>query len=456
MNFTTRRSFLQLAAWGAAAATLFDRPVLWGEALAAGRKVRAWVTGGNQRFAEIDAPEWQPSSAADHDIQIHPSVRRQSMLGFGAAFTDASCYLISQLPDSERRRLLEEFFGPEGLHFSVGRACIGASDYSRNAYSYDDSADPELKNFSIAHDTAYILPTLTAARSLNPDLFLFASPWSPPGWMKTGGSLMGGSMRKEFFAVYAEYFVKFLEAYRQAGVRIEAVTVQNEVDTDQNGKMPACLWGQEYEAEFIKSYLGPALKHASLDTRIWILDHNFDLWGRVMDELSDPALSRYVDGVAWHGYAGEPDAMTRVHDAFPEKNAYWTEGGPDFTSPDYATDWAKWSDTFTDVLRNWGRCAMGWNLALDEQGKPNIGPFNCGGLVTIDSHSRQITRSGQYWAFAHFSKAIRPGAIVLESSGQTGSLGHVALENPDGSRVLILTNRGEASTVRCRLNDRML
>jgi len=146
--------------------------------------------------------------------------------------------------------------------------------------------------------------------------------------MKTGGSMLGGSMRKHWFAPLAQYFVRFLQAYSAAGVKVQAVTVNNEVDTDQDGVFPATLWGQEYEMEFVKDHLGPALEQASLDTKIWILDHNYNLSGRAVDELSDPAVSKYVEGVAWHSYAGTPDAMSRVHDMFPQKHMYFTEGGP--------------------------------------------------------------------------------------------------------------------------------
>ena len=452
----TRRDFIQYAARTVATATLFKRSLLWSQPIEALRPVRAWVTSGTERFAGFEAPRWQRAAAsATLDIRIDPSTRRQAVLGFGASFTDAACYLFSQLPAQGRQELISEFFGQDGLRFSVGRTCIGSSDYSRSVYSFDDAPepDPELKHFSIEHDRAYILPSLRTARDLNPELFLVSTPWSPPGWMKAGGSMLGGSMRKAFFAAYAQYFVRFLEAYAAEGVKINAVTTQNETDTDQDGRMPACLWGQEYEADFIKNFLGPALKGASLDTKIWILDHNYNLWGRALDELSDPELNKYVDGVAWHGYVGTADAMTRVHQAYPGKSAYWTEGGPDYTSPDYTTDWSKWSQTFTGVLRNWGRCLLGWNLALDEQGKPNVGPFSCGGMVTIDSRTQRITRSGQYWAFAHYSKAIRRNARVLASHGLLAGVEHVALENPDGSRVLIITNRGEARRIDCGLNS---
>jgi glucosylceramidase len=274
--------------------------------------------------------------------------------------------------------------------------------------------------------------------------------------MKAGGSTLGGSMRNQYFASYAEYFVKFLQAYQAEGVKIRAVTTQNEVDTDQNGRMPAALWGQEYETGFIKEHLGPAFERASLDTKILLLDHNYDLWGRVVDQLGDPGIYKYVDGVAWHGYMGTPDAMTRVHDTFPSKHAYWTEGGPDISQPDYATDWAKWSSTYAQILRNWARCIVSWNLVLDEKGLPNIGPFSCGGVVTLDSMSQKIARSGQYWAFAHYPKVIQRNARVITSNGVFPSVDHVALTNPDGSHVLIVTNQGQAREIPCHFEGKIL
>jgi glucosylceramidase len=408
---------------------------------------------------EIKLPVWQTVSAdSSAGIHIDTTKHYQEILGFGAAFTDASCYLLSVLDAQKRGALLNDLLGPNGLRLSVGRTCIGASDYSRFAYTLDESPDPdpELQKFSIEHDREYILPILRDAQKVNSDLFLFSSPWTPPGWMKAGDSMLGGSMRKKYLSTYAEYFVKFLQSYSQDGVKIQAVTIQNEVDTDQDGRMPAALWGQEYEVEFVKKYLGPALERASLDTKIWILDHNYNLWGRVMDELNDPALSKYVEGVAWHGYAGTPEAMTRVHEAFPAKSNYWTEGGPDYKRPDYATDWAKWSHTFAGILRNWAQCIVGWNLVLDEQGRPNIGPFSCGGLVTLDSKTHAITRSGQYWAFAHYSKVVQRGARVIGSEGTLSDIDHVAFENPNGSHVLVLTNQGGAQNVQCQAGTQAL
>jgi glucosylceramidase len=455
MKGSTRREFLRYATAASIAAT--SSSLLWSRQTTG--KVRAWSTASERKYQSIDQPQWRtPSGEPFVGVQIDPAKQYQEFLGFGAAFTDASCFLFSQMPRDTRQALYSELFAESGLRLSVGRTCIGASDYSLNTYNFDESLepDPDLTKFTIDHDRSYILPVLRAAKEANPEMFLFSTPWSPPGWMKANGSMLGGSMRKKYLASYAEYFVRFLRAYAAEGVKINAVTIQNEVDTDQDGRMPAALWGQEYEIEFVAKHLGPALERSALDTKIWILDHNYSLAGRVIDELNDPAVNKYADGIAWHGYVGTPEVMTRVHDLFPTKSAYWTEGGPDISSPDYATDWAKWSHQFTQILRNWARCIVGWNFVLDEKGRPNIGPFPCGGLVTLDSKSQTLTRSGQYWAMSHYSKLVRRGARVIDSQGDLNNIDHVAFQNPDGSFVLVLTNRGEKQQVQCQAGGQML
>jgi len=401
------------------------------------------VTGGELRYQAQPSLIWKTGAAAENVIELNPGNKYQQMLGFGAAFTDAACYTFNRLESSVREKLFHELFHPAEMGLNVCRTCIGASDYSTEIFSYDEGdADPEMQRFSIAHDQSYVLPMLREARKQNPELFLFSSPWSPPGWMKAGGSMLGGSMRQKYFAPYAKYFVKFLQAYAADGVPVQAVTVQNEVDTDQDGKMPACLWGQEYEMGFVKNHLGPALEQTGLSTKIWILDHNYNLWGRAVAELDDPAVHKYCNAVAFHGYVGTADQMSKFHEAYPEAQIYWTEGGPDYTAPDYMSDWAKWGRTFVEITRNWVQSITGWNLALDEKGKPNIGPFPCGGLVTIHSQTRDITRCGQYWAFAHFSRHVRRGAKRFESVGKVDGVDHVGFENPDGQRVVVITNSG--------------
>jgi glucosylceramidase len=453
----TRREVLTLAGAGMAGMAV------GGPAAAAARRqapsappageIQIRRTYAEKRWAQEAPLRWQDAGAADTSaIRLDRGQVFQETLGFGASLTDAACYMINQLAPAAREQLLHELFDPSEMGFSVSRICLGSSDYATRAYSYDDGeADPGLTRFSVDHDREYILPILRQCRQVNPGLFLLGSPWSPPGWMKANGSMLGGSMRNKYFASYAQYFVRFLQAYAAAGVAVDAVTPQNEVDTDQDGRMPACLWGQEYEIGFVARHLGPQLGKNNLATKIWILDHNYNLWGRAVCTLDDPAVARYVDGVAWHGYAGTSDMMTRVHDAYPAKHMYWTEGGPDYTDRAYLTNWTKWSTSFAGILRNWARCIIGWNLALDEKGRPNIGPFTCGGIVTINSTTKEITRSGMYWALAHYSRVIKRGARRFMSEGGPEQVSHVAFANADGTCAVVLTNGGAARTARLQL-----
>ena len=453
MKNSSRRGFLKTASATAAALAVSRHIPAW--SAEAGSSVKVWGTFRDRRHAALDPVVWKATGQVAADaITLNTDEVRQQMLGFGAAITEASAFVLSRMNDAGRQKVMHDLFSPDEMAFSVCRTCIGSSDYATKVYSYDESTepDPELKKFSIDHDKAYYLPVLREARKENPELFLFSSPWSPPGWMKANNSMLGGAMRKQSFAPYAQYFVKFLEGYKAEGVAVDAVTVQNEVDAEQEGRMSACVWPQEQEVEFVKSHLGPALRKAALPTKIWVIDHNYNLWGRALGELSDPAAYEYIDGIAWHGYLGEPTAMSRVHDAFPSKNTYWTEGGPDINQPDYQTDWAKWGDQFNGILNNWARSITSWNVALDEMGKPNVGPFSCGGVITVENGTHKVTQSGQYWAFAHYSKHIRRGARVFATNaigdlGTGSAVTHTGFRNPDGSFVVVLANKGPEKRV---------
>src|SRR5258705_333997 len=416
--------------------------------------------------------------ATPADVTVDPTKTAQTILGFGAAFTDAACFTLSRLSDSDRANLLHTMFGQDQHALSMGRIPIGASDYSTAAYSYDDgAADPDLKRFSIERDRDYVLPTLRAALSANPHLFLFGSPWSPPGWMKYSNSMLGGNIRPEHIATYALYFQKFVEAYAAAGVTVRAVTTQNEIDADQGGRMPACPWPEEDEERLVAA-LGPLLEASG--TKIWTLDHNYNLFGRALDQLSRPRIKKYVNTVAWHGYVGTPEMMRNVKERFPDVEMHWTEGGDDYKFADYLTNWSKWGATFAGILANGPQSITMWNLALDERGRPNIGPFDCGGLVQIHSQSKEITLTGLYWALVQHARAFRRGAIIVAShdangdapavnaaligqpassstvtatpnNAATSRVYHAAAKNPDGSLVLELTNPAEAKeiTVAC-------
>lgn len=450
----SRREFLGITAAGIASVAAAD---LVPDAFAApaGRKpsqAKVTITATSRKFTDVADVAWKPAvGAAREAIVVDPAKRFQEVLGFGAAFTDSSCYMFNTLAQDKREELLQRFFDPKEAGLSVCRTCIGSSDYATKVYSYADERDPEFKNFSIDHDKAYIIPSIKMARKYNPELYLFASPWSPPGWLKPNGSMLGGCIRRSSLAPYAQYFLKFLQAYQAEGVLVNAVSAQNETDTEQDGRMPACAWPQEYEIEFVGQHLGPLLEKNGLKTKIWVLDHNYNLWGRAICTLDNPAVKKYSNAVAWHGYVGSPDMVQKVHAAHPDAQMFWTEGGPDYTDPKYLSDWSKWSETFTGILRNWCQAVIGWNLALDEQGRPNIGPFPCGGLVTIHSQTKQITESGQYWAMSHWSRKVKRGARRIESQSALKDIHHAAFENASGERVLMITNPGVARSVDVRL-----
>jgi glucosylceramidase len=456
---------MKAASATAGAVALAGRVPAWAavpEATSAGAPVRVWSSFRDKRHAQGEGLSWKAAGLIAADaIVLDSGTVKQEILGFGGAMTDATCYVLRQLSAAERGPIIRDLFAPEEMGFNVCRTCVGASDYSRTVYSFDESVepDPEMKHFSIDHDREYILPVLREARKANKELFLFSSPWSPPGWMKANKSMLGGAMRSGNFEAYARYFMRFLEGYKAEGVAIDAVTVQNEVDAEQNGRMPACLWAQEHEIEFVAKFLGPALRKAGAATKIWVLDHNYNLWGRAIGELSNAEAAEYIDGIAWHGYVGEPSAMTRVHEAFPKKSAYWTEGGPDINAPDYETDYTKWGEAFNGILGNWARSITAWNVVLDEKGKPNVGPFSCGGVITVETGSHKVTRSGQYWAFAHYARHMKRGARVIAANGIGGGEKGVTLtsvRNPDGGFVAVLANRGAERRVQLVMGGREL
>jgi glucosylceramidase len=438
-----RRDFLKISAAGAAVSAVpnllnaisTDSP---------STEVSVWTTAAAQRHAKQPSLQWTKAAGDDANvIRVDFAREYQSVLGFGAAFTDAACFTLNRLDVSARQQLFKTLFDPSQMGLSVSRICMGSSDYSTKEYSYSEGADPdpEMKRFSIEHDRTYILPILREARAVNPDMWILGSPWSPPAWMKPNKSMLGGSMKRSSLPPYAHYFERFLDAYAAEGVRVNSVTPQNEIDTEQDGKMPACCWPQEYEIEFVRDYLGPRMAKSANPADIWILDHNYNLWGRVVDELEDQRARQFIKGVAWHGYVGKPEQMMNVKKVFPEIEMFWTEGGPDWEGTTYATEWAKWADTFTGILRNQARCIIAWNYALDEKGNPNIGPFKCAGLLTIDSKTREISQSGQFWAFRHFSGHIRRNAKIVDSSGSK-EVQHVVAKNPGGDYVAVLTNTG--------------
>lgn len=376
-------------------------------------------------------------------------------VGFGVALTGSSCYMLNQMDKEQRKEFLKDIYSADGLALSVARLTVGSSDYSAELYSYDDERDDiSLEKFSVDRDREYIIPMIKEVLGVKEDLFLYSSPWTPPAWMKTGGSLCGGHMREKYIDCYANYYVKYLKEYAKEGISIKALTPQNETETTQNGLMPACLWHPDIEAKFIIS-LKKKLKAEGIDADIWMLDHNFDCYNRVLWMFEEyPELKDDCKAVAWHYYSGTYEMTDIVKEKLGDIEFHFTEGGPGIFE-NYGEDYCKWASVIINALSHNCRSFTGWNLLLDENGAPNIGPYFCGGLATLSSVTGELSYSGQYRAFKHISKFIRPGAKVynvsIKGDGKRySSYPHigtevlaVAAENTDSGKVLIMCNPNE-------------
>jgi glucosylceramidase len=378
-------------------------------------------------------------------ITVDADIRYQEIVGFGAALTDASAWLMqTKMSEPQRTALLNDLFGRDGgLGLSFTRLTIGASDFSRSQYSFDDhpkgSRDPDLRDFSIAPNRSDVLPVIKQALAINPQLKVMASPWSAPGWMKSSDSLIQGSLLPDAFPAYAEYFRRYIDAYSAEGVPIYAITIQNEPHFEP-ADYPGMRVSPQARAAFIGSYLGPLLSKTHPEVRIWDWDHNWDEPQSPLAVLADPVALHYVAGVAWHCYAGEPSAQGPVHDAHPEKETWLTEcSGGEWSQPKDALSWM--AGALVESTRYWSKGVLFWNLALDESHGPHTGGCtNCRGVVTIDSATGNITRNVEYYVLGHASRFAMPGAVRIDSGPAVAGLNDVAFLNPDGSMVLITVN----------------
>ena len=428
--------------------------------------VQAWLTTGDQARLLSAGPGASFGSArpAPIVIDVDPAIRYQEMAGFGAAITDASAYLVQQrMNERQRGALMEELFGRKqgGIGLSFARLTIGASDFSRSHYSFDDmppgQSDLPLAYFWIDPNRADVLPVVKRALAINPQLKVMASPWSAPGWMKTSDSLIQGSLKPEAFGAFAQYLRRYVDAYQAEGVPIFALTLQNEPHFE-----PADYPGMRVEtssrAAFIGGYLGPLLARHHPGIRILDWDHNWDQAGSPAQVLADPAAANYVSGVAWHCYAGDVRVQAALHDARPDKETWFTECSGGQWMPEWGGALQFFVRTLViDATRGWAKGVLLWNLALDEQHGPHLGGCSdCRGVVTIDAASGSVTRNPEYYALAHASRFVRPGARRIASSSGHDGLDTVAFRNADdGSVALVVANAaGERRVFSVRVRGR--
>jgi glucosylceramidase len=427
------------------------------------RGVDVWITTGDksQLIRQNTDAIFQPGTGSGGTIiQVVPGTTYQSMSGFGAALTDSSAWLLqNKMSAAQRDKLMRQLFSPDaGIGLSYLRVPMGASDFTASGfYTYNDNpsggSDGAQTKFSVAHDDAYIVPRLQQALRLNPALKLMASPWSAPAWMKTNNSLIGGSLAAQWEESYARYLVKFVQAYAQRGLPIDTITLQNEPLNTSN--YPTMFMSAAQQARIIADQLGPQFAANGINTKIIAYDHNWDRTDYPLEVLSNTAARPYVAGTAFHAYAGNVSAQTTVHNAFPDKDVYFTEisGG-------------NWATNFSDNLiwysqniiiggtQNWAKNALLWNLALDQNSNPHLGGCaDCRGVVTVDSNSGNVTFNEEFYVLGQAAKVVQPGAFRIGST-TASNINTVAFLNPDGSRALLALNpNAAAATLRLYEKD---
>jgi glucosylceramidase len=441
-------------------------------ALASAQTVSVWLTTDDQKTLMAPQPpvEFAPGTSIQlPSIFISESQAEQTIEGFGASMTDSAAYLLNEVvPKTALGGVMQSLFShSQGIGVSFLRNPMGASDITRYDYSYDDLpygiVDPSLTSFSVAHDQADILPMLRQAKTINPQIKMLGTPWSPPAWMKANGSMIGGSsstaqLLPAQYSAFADYLVKYVQAYQAAGVPVDYLTIQNEplnVPTDYPGEYMA----PTDQLTVLKNYVLPALATANINSKILVYDHNWDTPSYPETVFGDATLagSAQIAGVAWHWYGGPPGAMTTLHNLFPQFDQYVTEAsGGTWIADEVKTDF----EMIAHSMRNWSRSYVKWSLALDQNRGPHTGGCgDCSGLITVNNPSGLVTYNIDYYTLGHFSKFVVPGAVRVWSNNapgiisaafinplrHAGTLGAEHAEPGERSRVLVVYNDSAAT-----------
>ena len=406
-----------------------------------------WLTTGDKSLLLTQQQNLIFSNAevSGSVITVDTSRQFQTIDGFGFALTGGSAMLMkTKLKAEQRAELLRELFLMEGngIGISYLRVSMGASDLDELVFSYDDlprgETDPSLSKFNLSYDTLYLIPVLKEILALNPNLKIMGSPWSPPVWMKDNQLAKGGSLKPEYYATYAAYFVKYIQAMHNEGITIDAITLQNEPENPKN--TPSLLMTAEEQAVFVKEHLGPAFKANNLQTKIVVFDHNCDHPEYPISVLNDPEAKQYIDGSAFHLYLGEIQSLSEVHEAHPDRNIYfteqWTSGKGEFAGD---LTWHV-KHVIIGATRNWSRTVLEWNLAADANFDPHTNDGGCDicqGALTIEEGT--VARNVSYYVIAHASRFVPPGSVRVSTNLMEG-FPNVAFVTPQGKKVLIVLN----------------
>ena len=416
------------------------------------RSIAVVVTSDDQSQRLAKQPDihfnFSEMGSGGNIIYVDEHQTYQQIEGFGAAFTDSAAYLLNEIASpSARDKALRDLFtrAGDGIGLSFMRNPMGATDIARSVYSFDDNdgqADPDLSMFSIAHDRVDIIPIILQAKGFNPQLRIMANPWSPPGWMKTSGTMLGGSLLPNMNSVFSGYFIKYFQAYAAEGISIDYLSLQNEplydVTLDPN-PYPGMLMDPATQSAVLHDYLLSALAANGIGTKVLIYDHRWTDPYYPEDVFGDPTVlnSSEVVGIAWHGYAGTPGVMSPMQNLYSGKGQYLTEHSGFTTDSDHVRlDF----ENITQIMRNWSKAYVKWSVALDQNQGPHTGGCaTCTPLVTVENPSGIVSYTIEYYTMGHFSKYVLPGAIRVYSSNAAGII-DVAFLNPDTSEVLVAFN----------------
>lgn len=404
-----------------------------------------WLTTSDQSLLlqKQQDVSFLKSISTNPTIEVDSTQEFQSIDGFGFTLTGGSAKLIGLLSATERSNLLNELFGKEtqSIGISYLRISIGASDLDEKVFSYNDlesgQKDENLAKFSLAPDKEYLIPILKEILKINPSIKIMGSPWSAPVWMKTNGKSIGGNLALEYYSVYAKYLAKYISEMQKEGITIDAITLQNE--PQHGGNNPSMVMSFTDQANFVKNNLGPLFRKENIKTKIVVWDHNCDNPDYPINVLNDNDANQYIDGSAFHLYAGDISALSKVHTLHPNKNLYFTE---QWTSSKgaFAGD-LQWhiKNVIIGSVRNWSKVALEWNLANDASFQPHTpgGCTECKGALTISGSS--ITRNVSYYIVGHASKFVPMGSKRIQSITNS-NLPNVAFMTPAGKKVLIIEN----------------
>ncbi|HJQ31633.1 MAG TPA: glycoside hydrolase family 30 protein [Pyrinomonadaceae bacterium] len=427
---------------------------------AEGRTVAVYTTAekGDYRISPTGTVTFKPHGQPLETqvcVFVDPTKTYRTFLGIGGALTDASAETFAKLPADKQQEFLDAYFDArKGIGYTFARTNIHSCDFSSESYTYVAEGDRALKSFSVEHDRRFRIPFIKrASAAAGNRLTLFASPWSPPAFMKTNNDMLhGGKLRPEFYQAWADYYTKFIRAYEAEGVHVWGVTVQNEPMATQ--KWESCIYTAEEERDFLKNHLGPTMRRAGLgDRKILVWDHNRDLiYQRVETILSDPEAARYVWGIGYHWYepwsGGEPmyDNVRLVSETFPDKHLVFTEGCADSFDMGKIHDWKlgeRYGDSMINDFNNGTAAWTDWNVLLDEEGGPNHVRNFCFAPVHADTKAGRLIYTNAYYYIGHFSKFIRPGARRVASSPSRSALQSTAFLGDDGKVSAVVMNRGE-------------